>query len=235
MTPLSFCTLPVHAKQPRGGGRFYSQNVKTGTVAESDGVEAWVAADAGTITDGKVIDVYTTVSSGAITNAYDIYIEDILGTNQWGLYEAGADDKNYFAGTVGIGTVPSSSLLTVGANGRTNAAIALNGSTSGAVTIQPQAAAGTYNFNLPITVGGANQPLLSGGSGSAAMSWGTLTGTTTKFATSTGTLTSGNCAKWDASGNIVDAGTTFGGSGSGTVNGHRAPRTSRRTRVTTCW
>lgn len=42
---------------------------------------------------------------------------------------------------------------------------------------------------------------------------GTASGTTTQFATTFGTLTSGNCAKWDASGNIIDAGTTCGGGG----------------------
>ena len=31
--------------------------------------------------------------------------------------------------------------------------------------MQPQAAAGTYNFNLPITAGTTNQPLISKGGG----------------------------------------------------------------------
>ena len=47
------------------------------------------------------------------------------------------------------------------------------------------------------------------------------TGTGTKTVTSTGAGTSGDCAKWDANGNIVDAGAACGsggGSTSGTVN-----------------
>jgi hypothetical protein len=49
--------------------------------------------------------------------------------------------------------------------------INLNGGTSGTITIQPQSAAGTYNFNLPISVGSSNSVLASGGGGSTAMTW----------------------------------------------------------------
>lgn len=63
----------------------------------------------------------------------------------------------------------------------------------------------------------ANAPVIGGGAG-VAPTVGTRSGNTTTFATTTGTLTSGNCAKFDASGNIVDAATTCGGGGgSGTV------------------
>jgi hypothetical protein len=41
----------------------------------------------------------------------------------------------------------------------------------------------------------------------------TFTGTGSKTASSTGTTTANNCAKWDASGNVVDAGTPCGTSG----------------------
>src|SRR5208282_4512132 len=52
--------------------------------------------------------------------------------------------------------------------------LALAGTTSGVVTVLPQAAAGTYNFNLPTSAGTSGQPLLSGGGGSTAMTFGTL-------------------------------------------------------------
>jgi hypothetical protein len=62
----------------------------------------------------------------------------------------------------------------------------LSGSSSGVVTIQPgAAAAGTYNFNLPTTAGSSGAPLLSGGGGSTAMSWGSALGTAA--ASNTGT------------------------------------------------
>jgi hypothetical protein len=64
--------------------------------------------------------------------------------------------------------------LTVGSTGVNSGSFTAAGGTSGAVTIQPQPAAGTYNFNLPITPGSAGQPLLSGGGGNAAQTYGTL-------------------------------------------------------------
>lgn len=46
---------------------------------------------------------------------------------------------------------------------------------------------------------------------------GTASGSTTKFATVSGTLTSGDCAKFDASGNVIAAGAPCGSGGGGTV------------------
>lgn len=55
----------------------------------------------------------------------------------------------------------------------------------------------------------ANLPVVGGGAGAAPVS-GTRTGNTTQFASATGSFPSGNCAKWDASGNIIDAGAVCG-------------------------
>ena len=49
----------------------------------------------------------------------------------------------------------------------------ITGATSGVITIQSQAIAGTYNFNLPITSGTAGQVLTSQGGGTSAMTWST--------------------------------------------------------------
>lgn len=51
--------------------------------------------------------------------------------------------------------------------------IKMYGSSSGVITIGSQAAAGTYNFNLPITAGTSGQVLTSAGGGSSAMTWTT--------------------------------------------------------------
>ena len=48
------------------------------------------------------------------------------------------------------------------------------GTTSGVIAIQPQAVAGSYNFNLPTSAGTSGQALLSGGGGATAMIFGTL-------------------------------------------------------------
>lgn len=58
----------------------------------------------------------------------------------------------------------------------------LTGATSGVISVLPQAAAGTYNFNMPTTAGTTGQVLTSQGGGSSAMTWttpGTGSGTVT--------------------------------------------------------
>jgi hypothetical protein len=69
------------------------------------------------------------------------------------------DEANTFGGAVSIGGTGSFSI---------------SGSTSGTITIGRQAAAGTYNFNLPTSAGTSGQPLLSGGGGASPMTFGTL-------------------------------------------------------------
>lgn len=49
--------------------------------------------------------------------------------------------------------------------------IRLQGSSSGVITIQTQAASGTYNLNVPITAGNTGNLLTSGGGGSSPNTW----------------------------------------------------------------
>ena len=63
---------------------------------------------------------------------------------------------------------------TLGVAGTTQGSVAIAGATSGTVTVAAQAAAGTYNFNLPTSAGTSGQPLLSGGGVGAPMTFGTL-------------------------------------------------------------
>lgn len=73
------------------------------------------------------------------------------------------------------GAAPSfSSTPTLGVAGATQGSLNIAGSTSGTVSVLVQNAAGSYNFNLPTTEGSSGQPLLSGGGGATAMSFGTL-------------------------------------------------------------
>ncbi len=74
---------------------------------------------------------------------------------------------------------------------------------SGAAT---WASSGALTANLPVIGGGAGQP----------PAVGTRSGSTTKYVTTTGTLTSGDCVKIDASGNFIAQGSACG-SGTGTV------------------
>lgn len=103
-------------------------------------------------------------------------------------------------------TISANTTASIGSAGSSLGQILLSGNGSGTITMQPQAAAGTYNWNLPITAGSANQILLSGGGGASPMTWGSRSGNTTTFATTSGSLTNTHAAVFDASGNIVDGG-----------------------------
>ncbi len=68
----------------------------------------------------------------------------------------------------------------------------LRGSSSGVVTIQPgAAAAGTYNYNLPVTAGTTGQVLTSGGGTTNPMTWTTLGGGSGTVLSVGGTSTGG--------------------------------------------
>lgn len=72
------------------------------------------------------------------------------------------------------GNSSAATALSIGVPGGNRGSVILAGNTSGGVTIQPQAAAGTYNFNLPTSAGSSGLPLLSGGGGATAMSFAQL-------------------------------------------------------------
>lgn len=79
-------------------------------------------------------------------------------------------------GDVGIGTTdPTFKLQVVGTFSASVSAstpqVLVTGSSSGTVSILPQANAGTFNFNLPITAGSSGSFLTSGGGGSSPMIW----------------------------------------------------------------
>lgn len=97
----------------------------------------------------------------------------------WELLAATGDiNQQYGKYTIGSITTGPEKLnvygnIQVGVAGTTIGKILQSGNTSGTITIQPQAAAGTYNFNLPITAGTAGQVLTSQAGGSTAMTWTT--------------------------------------------------------------
>ena len=87
-------------------------------------------------------------------------------------YYPGPTSTNVVAGNANASI--SGGNLTLGQANTTAGGILLNGQTSGTITISAQSAAGTFNFNLPITAGTAGQALLSGGGGASPMTWGTV-------------------------------------------------------------
>lgn len=89
-------------------------------------------------------------------------------------------------GNVGIGTTTPSTLLQLGLAGTTLGTFSLAGNTSGLVTIQPAAAAGTWTLTLPTDDGTVGQFLQTDGAGIS--SWQTVA---TGITVGTTTITSG--------------------------------------------
>lgn len=91
----------------------------------------------GSITGGtfaagtSAIGLHSSVSASGAQSGYGLYIEDIAGlTRQYGVYQAGSTDSNYFAGKVGIASSNPNSTLQV--NGSVSTAIA---TTAGSYTL----------------------------------------------------------------------------------------------------
>jgi len=103
-------------------------------------------------------------------------------------------------------TTGSGSTVVLATSPTLSTSLLLSGSSTGTITIQPQAAAGTYNFNLPTTAGSSGQALLSGGGGATAMSFGTLT--VAGGGTGLATLTAHNVLLGEGTSNIAFAAPT---------------------------
>lgn len=113
--------------------------------------------------------------------------------------------------------------LTLGLANTTLGQLLLEGSTSGAITVQPQAAAGTYNFNLPITAGSSGNILTSAGGTTAPMTWDTTSGTGTSLCLTVSCVMTtpniGAATATSVNGNTFTAGTyTLTGTAAKTLN-----------------
>lgn len=158
-----------------------SQATNAGKVLQTDGTNtSWATTSSGT----------TTVPNGGTGQT--------TLTNHGVLVGAGTSPITQLAaaagGTVLAGQGTSSdpaftATPTLGIAGTTLGKLLLAGNTSGTVTIQPQAAAGTFNFNLPITSGTTGQALVSGGGSSSAMTWRSFTTPTVQTFSATDTYT----------------------------------------------
>lgn len=124
------------------GAMLEAYNSGTGSVGGAIGL----AAKAGNLNTGTITTAYG-ISVGVgnmgpvgstLTNGYGIMVSDVVATNDYAFYQAGANDTNYFAGDLGIGAlIPAHRLHVVGNAALTNPDAAsfvtlyLNGTTSG--------------------------------------------------------------------------------------------------------
>lgn len=98
-----------------------ARNFGPGTVADINGASIYAgnySTGAGSATNVRGLFTQVQSLSGTIQNGYGVVIADTLATNDWGLYQTGASDSNYFAGNVIIGgpssvTIPANNVLYV--------------------------------------------------------------------------------------------------------------------------
>jgi trimeric autotransporter adhesin len=116
-----FGTGTINLLQGLSQGAF---NNGSGNVTSAEGIKAAIRNfGTGTIADAKAINIDITNNLGVspITNAYGLYINDILATNPYAIYQLGGTNKNYFAGNIGVKTTtPTEALEVVGKIKTTN-------------------------------------------------------------------------------------------------------------------
>ena len=119
------------------------------------------------------ITVQTADASNLVVMPSGSYIKLICTSNsgtagQWDYHWLMPSSARY--GTAGLtvtGTI-------TGTTSVSSPQLLLTGSSSGTISILPQAAAGTYNFNMPTTAGTSGYVLTSAGGGSSPMTWTNL-------------------------------------------------------------
>ena len=104
----------VNAGVSSGGAAIgtYSAGLKGGAGAgyRSVGVHSFggIATDgSGTLAQGIGVLVDVTQGGGVVTEAYGLFVNDLNATAGYGIYQDGANDKNFFRGMIGVGLVPA--------------------------------------------------------------------------------------------------------------------------------
>lgn len=177
ITSVGVVTAGTWNATPIANGYLANSSMTFGSQVLSLGATAVVQGNAGKVQ----------LSTGATTAGHCVQFDSSGNTvDAGGACTTGGGGGTVSAGTAGqlayysgTGTAVvgnanatiSSGAMTLGIAASVTGSLGLAGSTSGAVTIQPQAAAGTYNFNLPTSAGSANQVLTSQGGGGTAQTY----------------------------------------------------------------
>jgi hypothetical protein len=183
---------------------FNSTNANGVTLSSGVNTAAWTltlptgpgTAGQALVTNGSGVTSWTTVGSGTVNS----------GTaNQMAFYSA---TGTAVSGNANV-TV-SAGALTLGVLTTTAGSLKLNGGTSGVITINTAAAAGTWSLTLPTTAGTTGQVLQTDGSG--VTTWTTISGSGTvnsatanqiAYYSATGTAVSGNANATVSSGALT--------------------------------
>lgn len=121
---------------------------------------AWAIAGSNLATESSRMVTWNSTANGAFGGGADVGI----GRNAAGVLEANS-------GVLGTLRDMRVRTLFAGTAGSVIGTISIAGNSSGVISILPQAAAGTFNFNLPTTAGTSGYLLTSGGGGATAMTW----------------------------------------------------------------
>lgn len=138
---------------------------------------------------------------------YAVLVVNVTTAGTWDIHFSIPSNSSF--GTSGL-TLPSTSFVSSGQS-------LLKGTSSGTISILPQAAAGTYNFNLPTTAGTSGQLLTSAAGGASPMTWTSIsaTGAVTQVNGNSGSVTPSSGVITVTSGASNASGTArFTGSGS---------------------
>jgi len=170
------------------GGWLQARHGNTGTVTSATGSFSSISnASSGVISNayGSYIATPTNSGGGTITNNYGLFISDQnIGTNKWSLYQAGTSDRNYFAGSVGIGINAPTAVLNI-KSGTATAGTAPIKFTSGTLLTTPEVGALEFltdTYYGTITTGAARKTF-------AFLESPTFTGTPTAPTATVGTNT----------------------------------------------
>src|SRR3990167_7128780 len=155
-----------------GIGAYIATTTLTGTT--QTGVHSRVTFSSAATVAGNAIlaQVRTAAAAYTMTNAYGAFVDNAnIGaasaiTNLYGIYitaQSGASTLNI--GLYNAGTTTLVGNTDLGVAGATLGVLKFNGNTSGTITVQSAAAAGTWTFTLPPDDGDAGEQLQTNGSG----------------------------------------------------------------------
>ncbi len=166
-------------------------------IADGAGNERIRVNSSGQVGMGLTNPSYSLDVSGDVNVTGNFKVNGVNISSGSGTVNSGTINKMAFYSATGTAVssnanvTMSNGVMTLGQSGSVIGGLGLAGSTSGTVSINPQATAGTYNFNLPITAGISGQVLTSGGGAGAPMTWLTLANSASVDTTNATNITSG--------------------------------------------
>jgi hypothetical protein len=92
------------------GSQFQAYNSGSGFLQDAFGMRIYTgnyAANTGTISRAFALRLRISNDAGTITDGYGLYIDEIPSQGAYAIYTAGADDRVYLGGNVGIGMGPT--------------------------------------------------------------------------------------------------------------------------------